>query len=324
MVKWSWSKSNRSTTGDHSQPPTTVAHSERLSATGLDLDELIGMRARRSVLGRKRRIDGFRFGDLSSRRRGIGLELDNIGPYQWGDDIRHMDWFATARTGRPQVKQFRHDVQQTVIVALDLRPHMIFGSSGYPMIKTACLAAARIAWATSYDHQPLGLLLISHEPPVLIPPKRGRRARLQHLARIVESYGNAIEAQGAGQPDLAESLDQLANAMAGDVEAVLISDFSFIGHGFDRTLREVGARGSMSAVVIEDGLMQKAPPAGVYPLRSGNDLTLSTVAIRAGDENVYKSQGDNDRRGLTARLMSLGMRQVLISDPASIGEGYFR
>ncbi|MGI9499881.1 MAG: DUF58 domain-containing protein, partial [Geminicoccaceae bacterium] len=86
------------------------------------------MRGHRSSFAGSKRIDGFRFGGLSSRRRGIGLELDNIGPYQWGDDIRHMDWFATARIGRPQVKQFRHDVQQTIILALDLRPSMMFGS----------------------------------------------------------------------------------------------------------------------------------------------------------------------------------------------------
>ncbi len=302
----------------------TAARPGLSSAITLDLDELIAMRGRRSVLGRNRRIDGFRFGDLSSRRRGIGLELDNIGPYQWGDDIRHMDWFATARTGRPQVKQFRHDVQQTVIVALDLRPHMIFGSSGHPMIKTACLAAAKIAWSTSYDHQPLGLLLIGPDPPVLIPPRRGRRARLQHLARIVEGYEKAIDHLSKSVSDLAGSLDHLTKAMAGDVEAVIVSDFSFVGDGFDRTLREVGAHGSMSAVVVEDGLMQEAPPAGAYPLRTGDDHALTTVAIRAGDENVYREHGDKHRRGLTTRLVSLGMRQVLISDPASISEGYFR
>jgi len=293
-------------------------------AIGLDLDELIAMRGRRSMLGQNRRIDGYRFGDLSSRRRGIGLELDNIGPYQWGDDIRHMDWFATARIGRPQVKQFRHDVQQTVILAIDLRPSMIFGSSHYPMIKTACLAAAKIAWSTSHDHQPLGLLLIERDQSILVPPRRGRRARLQYLAHIVESYRAAIDGKGASSPALAERLDPLPSAMAGDVEAVIISDFSDLGEGFDRKLREVGARGSISAVVIEDDLMQKAPPAGSYPLRTDGDQGLTTVAIRSGNENVYRDHADSHRRELSAMLMGLGMRQVLISDPASIGEGYFR
>lgn len=282
------------------------------------------MRGRRLNLGRHRRINGFRFGDLSSKRRGIGLELDNIGPYQWGDDIRHMDWFATARTGRPQVKQFRFDVQQTVIIALDLRPHMVFGSSQYPMIKTACLSAAKIAWSTSYDHQPLGLLLIGADQPILVPPKRGRRARLQHLSRIVSGYEQAIEHTGKPSLSLADGLDQLSSAMAGDVEAIIISDFSGLGDGLDRVLREAGAKGSMSAIVVEDSLMQNAPPFGVYPLRTDGDRTLTTVAIRAGDENVYRDHADDHRRALTSRLMSLGMWQILISDPSSISEGYFR
>ena len=90
-------------------------------AIALSLDELIALRDRRSSFGSSHRIDGFRFGDLMSRRRGVGLELDSIGPYQWGDDIRHIDWFATARTDRPQVRQFRRDVQRTVLLALNLR-----------------------------------------------------------------------------------------------------------------------------------------------------------------------------------------------------------
>ena len=193
----------------------------------LHIDELVAMRGRSVSFGRPQQLDGFRLGDLSSRRRGTGLELDTIGPYQWGDDIRHMDWFATARTGRPQVKQFRRDVQQTVILAIDLRPSMLFGSTIQLMAKTACLVAAKIAWSTSKDHQPLGLLLISGTgPPEFVPPRRGRRARLQHLARIVDAYRLAIEHVGQPSPPLADGLEGLPAYMSGDVEAVIISDFS--------------------------------------------------------------------------------------------------
>lgn len=323
MAKW-WLSDFFQSEGNNDQAPGIFPDFSSSPATGLDLDELIAMRGRRLTLGHNRRIDGFRFGDLPSRRRGIGLELDNIGPYQWGDDIRHMDWFATARTGRPQIKQFRHDVQQTVMIALDLRSQMVFGSRHQLMIKTACLAAAKIAWTTSYDHQPLGLLLIGAGSPIFVPPKRGRRARLQYLAQIVESYQDALTNYGNPSLDLGDALDHMATAVAGDVEAVIISDFSDLGDGFDRKLREIGARGSMSAILIEDGLMREAPPAGTYPLRNGDDQTLTTVAIRARDENVYRDHADNHRRDLRARLLSLGMRQVLISDPASINEGYFR
>ena len=295
------------------------------AAIQLHFDELAAMRGRRASFGRNQRIDGFRFGDLSSRRRGIGLELDNIGPYQWGDDIRHMDWFATARIGRPQVKQFRHDVQQTVILVLDLRPSMMFGSSRQLMAKTACLAAAKVAWSTSKDHQPLGLLLIAGDaPPELVPPRRGRRARLQHLARIVEAYGKAVAEVGAPSPTLADSLDDLPSRMSGDVEAVIISDFSRLGDGFDQRLRETGARGALSAIVIEDGLMNTPPPSGLYPLRTGERQALETVAIRNRDTTLYKMEADRHRRALTARLLSLSMRQVLIADAQSIDEGYFK
>lgn len=283
------------------------------------------MRGRRSRFERNQRIDGFRFGDLPSRRRGTGLELDSIGPYQWGDDIRHMDWFATARIGRPQLKQFRQDVQQTIILALDLRPSMMFGSSHQLMAKTACLAAAKIAWSTSKDHQPLGLLILGSErAPEFIPPRRGRRARLQCLAEIVDAYQQAVGRMNEPREPLAEMLDGLPAHMSGDVEAVVISDFSHLGDGFDQRLRETGARGAVSAIVIEDGLMQIPPPSGHYPLRSGRSEQLAMVAIRKGDTNLYQMQAEHHRRELVAQLLSLGMRQVLIADAQSINEGYFR
>ncbi|MEM7041282.1 MAG: DUF58 domain-containing protein [Pseudomonadota bacterium] len=291
----------------------------------LHLDELIALRDRRAGFGRNRPADGFRFGDLSSRRRGSGLELDNIGPYQWGDDIRHMDWFATARIGRPQVKQFRHDVQQSIILVIDLRPSMMFGSSRQLMAKTACLAAARIAWSTSKNHQPLGLLLITNEDTVdVVPPRRGRRARLQCLARIVDAYARAVDDAEKPSPTLTDRLDALPSCMSGDVEAVIISDFSTLGDGIDQRLRESGARGEQSAVVIEDILMTAPPPPGLYPLRSSEDGGLATVAIRRREANLYIEEANRQRRAITARLRDLGMRQILIADAQAIEEGYFR
>lgn len=293
-------------------------------AVSLHLDELIAMRGRRPSFGRSQRIEGFRFGDKPSRKRGIGLELESIGPYQWGDDIRHMDWLATARIGRPQVKQFRHDVQQTVILVIDLRPSMMFASADHLMAKTACLAAAKIAWSTSKDHQPLGLMLVGVDSVDFIPPRRGRRARLQYLARIVQAYEREIAHAGSISPPLAERIETLPAHIAGDVEAVIISDFSQLGDGFDQYLRETGAKGALSAIVIEDRLMTTPPPAGLYPLRSEQVPEPVTLAIRKRDTNVYRMQADHHRRLLNARLTGLGMRQVLIADSQSINEGYFR
>jgi uncharacterized protein (DUF58 family) len=290
----------------------------------LDFDELIAMQGQGRSFGRSQKVDGLRLGEQASRKRGIGLELESIGPYQWGDDIRHMDWFATARTGRPQIKQFRRDVQQTLILVIDLRPSMLFGSTRQLMAKTACLAAAKIAWSTSKDHQPLGLMLVGHRSVEFVPPRRGRRARLQRLAQIVDAYRQATKHVGEATEPLGMMLEDLPSRMAGDIEAVIISDFSHLGDDFERCLREASARGEQSAVVIEDGLMQGPPPAGLYPFRRRQGGQTVTIAIRRHDANVYQEEAERHRRRLVADLMGLGMRQVLFSDAQSINEGYFR
>jgi hypothetical protein len=294
------------------------------NALGLDFDELVAMRGQRQSFGRSQKVDGHRLGEQPSRRRGIGLELESIGPYQWGDDIRHMDWFATARTGRPQIKQFRRDVQQSLILVIDLRPSMLFGSARQLMAKTACMAAAKIAWSTSKDHQPLGLMLVGAQAVDFIPPRRGRRARLQRLAQIVDAYRRAIAHVGGTTKPLDTMLEGLPSRMAGDVEAIVISDFSHLGDGFEHCLREAGARGELSAVAIEDGLMQGPPPAGLYPFRGQEDRETVTLAFRERDTDFYRQQAERHRRTLSAGLLGFGLRQVLFSDAQSINEGYFR
>ena len=293
-------------------------------ALNLDFDELIAMRGYSPSFGRNQKVDGFRLGEQPSRKRGIGLDLESIGPYQWGDDIRHMDWFATARTGRPQIKQFRQDVQQTLILVIDLRPSMMFGSSRQLMAKTACMAAAKIAWSTSKDHQPLGLMLLGAQSSNFIPPRRGRRARLQRLAQLVDAYRQATVHVGEETKPLDTMLEDLPSHMAGDVEAIIISDFSLLGNGFDRCLRETGAKGEQSAVVIEDGLMQASPPAGRYPFQAPGDREIVNIAIRNNQATIYRELAERRRRALAAELMGLGMRQVLFADAGSINEGYFR
>ncbi len=321
---WSLSDIRNSLGWPFEAPRHRVSVKASSKALHLDFDELVAMRGYSPSFGRSQKVDGFRLGEQTSRKRGIGLELESIGPYQWGDDIRHMDWFATARTGRPQVKQFRRDVQQTLLLVIDLRPSMMFGSTHQLMAKTACMAAAKIAWSASKDHHPLGLILVGPKSAEFIPPRRGRRARLQRLAQIVDAYRRSITHVGEATKPLGTMLEDLPSRMAGDVEAVIISDFSHLGDGFDRCLRETGARGEQSAVIIEDGLMQAPPPAGLYPFRSREDREIVTIAIRKHDANFYHERAEHHRRALAADLMSFGMRQVLFSDAQSINEGYFR
>jgi uncharacterized protein (DUF58 family) len=322
---WSWSDLKGALTGPGARRRARPVDQARSSAIHLHFDELVAMRDRHASFGRSRRIEGFRFGDLSSRRRGTGLELDSIGPYQWGDDIRHMDWLATARIGRPQVRQFRHDIQQTIILAIDLRPSMLFGTRHQLMAKTACLAAAKVAWSTSKDHQPLGLLLLgAGKPAEFVPPRRGRRARLQHLRHIADAYEQALALAGSSAPPLDGLLRDLPSRMSGDVEAVIISDFSSLGDDFDRRLREIDARGSVSAIVIEDGLMSLPPPAGVYPLRQEQKRLPATVVVRARDAALHRMEAERHRRALAAHLFSLNLRQVLSADASSVSEGFFR
>ncbi|MEM9443212.1 MAG: hypothetical protein AAGA73_22455, partial [Pseudomonadota bacterium] len=156
------------------------------------------------------------------------------------------------------------------------------------------------------------------------PPRHGRRARLQHMAQLVGAYHREAAYVGNATETFGPKLKDLPSLMVGDVEAIIISDFSHLGGGFDRCLRDISARGRLSAVVVEDQLMQTPPPRGFYPFRSREAQEIVPLAFRNDATKLYQKQAERVRRALAAELMGYGMRQVLFSDADSISEGYFR
>lgn len=175
----------------------TPASGARPDALGLDLDELMAMKPSRSV---EPPAPGQRFpgGERKGKMRAQGSEFETISPFLPGDDIRHIDWRATARSGRAQVRRFAAAAHRARCIAVDLRPDLYFGSQIQLMSKTSALAAARLSWEAVLLNEPVGPAI--GVEPELLRPRSGKR-HVQHLlARLWRRYHDVGAGDAAMPP----------------------------------------------------------------------------------------------------------------------------
>ncbi len=206
------------------------------------------------------------------------MNFDGVSPYVPGDDIRWMDWRATARTGSLQMKRFAAESHRVRFLVLDQRDHLSFGTRVCPMATVAALFAAQCLWEAFDLDEPFGLAIAPGG--VVASPARGRRHLIMLLERIRASH-RALMIASTGQTSSAASLvgamsDALRLTADGD-DIVVVSDFD---GGTDALLARAshyaGRRG-FTAAVIEDPIFGSEPPIGDYPI-SGPDRDQRIIA----------------------------------------------
>jgi uncharacterized protein (DUF58 family) len=125
-------------------------------------------------------------GQYISAFKGRGMEFDEVRPYQAGDDVRSIDWRVTARTDKPHTKLFREERERPILLWLDLRRSMFFGSRNYFKSVLAAKAASLLAWSTAQHGDRLGGLIFSENHHEEIRPRRGKSATLHFIQKIAE------------------------------------------------------------------------------------------------------------------------------------------
>lgn len=295
-------------------------------ALALSIEEMIAM-----ARGEARRLPNRRFtshqpGDWRDRRRGRGMELESIGPYQPGDDVRHIDWRSSGRVGQTQIKRFHVEIQWTLVILIDLRPSMYFATQNQLMAKTACLAAAQIAFSLAPSHQAVGFVVIDNKRERVLTARRGRVARLRHLNSIVEAYNMGLSEAFDSVVPLAPALTRVNDRLPRSAELVLISDLSYTGDGIVGAITDFGRR-SLRLVVVEDSLSLQRPPRGRYPLKLAGSHTPRTVSIGRAVESAQHDYAENTRkrrRQLNSMLIEAGVNSIEHVDADSLSRGIYR
>jgi uncharacterized protein (DUF58 family) len=252
--------------------------------------ELVALRhsARYLALFPRQQARATSAGQYRSRFRGRGMDFDEVRPYQAGDDIRTIDWRVTAKTTIPHTKIFREERERPVLLAVDLRSDMFFGSRRLKSL-TATDVAVALAWAGIRSNDRLGAMIFSPDQQRDIRGRRSHHNVLQFIHALVEACTDLLRFN-RDQYTLNDILENVRRACAPGTSVAVISDFHDLDRDSEKHLFELARHNDVTLIEVTDPLELELPPPGMYPVTDGSQR----IQLDAGDsrlrEQFRKSQ----------------------------------
>jgi uncharacterized protein (DUF58 family) len=221
-----------------------------------------------------RRLDGLLHGDYRTLFRGYGLDLADLREYQYGDDVRHIDWNVTARLQAPYVREYHEDREITAWFVLDLSASVDFGSREVRKRSVSENFVAVLARLLTRHGNRVGALLYGNEVYGMIPARGGRRQVLQ----ILHAIQTKKPAPGKSSTNLRELLEAAAHMMRRRSLVFVVSDF-ISEPGWEAMLAHLAQRHEIVAVRLHDPLESDLPDLGLLVFRdaeSGEQVLVDT------------------------------------------------
>ena len=243
-------------------------------------------------------------GGFVSRRRGRGLEADDIRAYSEGDDIRHIDRNVTARTGVPHVRTFRDERDRTILLVADFRPSMLWGTRRALRSVAAAEALALSGWKAVDAGARVGLFTFGAGEPVYVPARSRERGMIAVAGGLAAAHRAAF-ANVSEQP-LELALEKAGGLVPPGGTVVLATGLDDPGPAFDAVAQQLRTRARLIVLLVVDGF-EKAPPMGRYPYATAaNPLQWASIGTRRTD----------GVDGRVARLERLGIDYTMIDAAA--------
>ncbi len=247
-------------------------------------------------------------GEYHSAFRGRGMAFSEVREYQFGDDIRNIDWNVTARFGHPYVKIFEEERELTVMLLVDVSRSGDFGTVASTKREMMTEIAAVLAYSVIANNDKVGLMLFSDHVEKYIPPKKGRG----HTLRIIREL-LSYEPSGSAT-SLSEPLRYLTNVLRKRCTAFILSDF--MAPPFTEALRVASGKHDVVALRINDRREKELPDVGFIKVadpESGRDVWIDTSS--ASVRNEYAGQWRKHDENVASAFVSCGV------DVASISTG---
>jgi len=252
-------------------------------------------------------------GHYHSAFKGKGMTFSEVREYQYGDDIRSIDWNVTARFNHPYVKIFDEERELTVMLVIDVSGSNEFGSRKQLKEELMMEIAAVLAFSAIQNNDKVGVVFFSDRIEKFIPPKKGK----SHILRIIREL---IDFQPKSQQtSISEGLRFLSNAIKKKCIAFVISDF--IDKGFEQALRIASRKHDIVAVRVFDKRETEIPSMGmvkVYNKETGKSMWIDTND--PGLRSNYSSFWNRHDQSLNLLFKRLGVDSAIIPT----GENYVK
>lgn len=246
-----------------------------------ELKELIDLRRYAQSIHYQPEGKSVRAGTHLSRMRGRGMDFAEVRNYQAGDEVRHMEWRVTARTGRPHVKIYQEERERPVVLLCDFNPSMIFGTRIAFKSVIAARLAALLAWTVIKQGDRVGGLLFSAQEHSEFTP-RGRESGVLPLLAALSHYTEQTEEQREMPPRfLSDALIRLRRVVKPGSIVVLISDFYSMNADCEQHLSRLRAHNDLLAYHICDRVELAPPKPQQYAITNGEQELILDTSLRS-------------------------------------------
>lgn len=222
-------------------------------------------------------------GQYHSAFKGRGMAFSEVREYQYGDDIRDIDWNVTARYNKPFIKVFEEEREMTVMLLIDVSGSLDFGTQNTSKRDIVTEMAATLAFSAIQNNDKIGVIFFTNKIEKFIPPKKGRKHILYIIRELID-----FKAQNS-QTDLAMVLKFLTNAIKKRCTAFLVSDFIDV-HDYESALTVANRKHDLVALQVYDKLDTMLPAVGLMKTldsETGEEVWIDTSSKKL--RNDYKA-----------------------------------
>ena len=204
-------------------------------------------------------------GEYHSAFKGRGMAFSEVREYQYGDDVRNMDWNVTARLRSPYVKVFEEERELTVVLLIDVSRSGLFGTAGMTKKDLIAEIAAVLSFSAIINNDKVGALFFSDKVEKFIPPKKGRSHLLHIVREIIELKPES------DRTDIGEALRYLTNAIKKRCTAFLLSDMLDVDDDgtprYEDALKVAAGRHDLSVIEVYDPRERTLPDIGLVHIK---------------------------------------------------------
>lgn len=227
-------------------------------------------------------------GQYHSAFKGRGMAFSEVREYQFGDDIRDIDWNVTARYNKPFIKVFEEEREMTVMLLIDVSGSLDFGTHSQTKRDIVTEMAATLAFSAIQNNDKIGVIFFTNKIEKFIPPKKGKKHILYIIRELIDFQPENT------QTDMAMVLKFLTNAIKKRCTAFLISDFLDI-HDYDNALTIANRKHDLIALQVYDRLETELPAVGLIKMidaETGEDTWIdsSSKSVRNKYHRHYQKQ----------------------------------
>ena len=239
----------------------------------------------RKIEIKTRRLSNHLFsGEYHSSFKGRGMTFSEVRKYQYGDDVRAIDWNVTARYNEPFIKVFEEERELTMMLMVDISGSEFFGTTQQFKKDTITEIAATLAFSAIQNNDKVGLLLFSDQMELFIPPKKGKSHVLRIIRELIEFKPKSTKTS------INEALKFLSSVIKKKAIVFVLSDF--IDTDYEHTLKIVGRKHDVTGIRIYDEHDVSIPNLGMVPMldaETGKTLLVNTASksLRRGYEAYY-------------------------------------